>query len=743
MLARRPPWLRELVWILATALVATLLTVVDLELWRASASVPISGAYNDTSFFLSTVKDVVEHGWFWHNPDLAAPFGQSNLDFAASFGDTGHYVIIRALAFVLGDPVVVFNAFYLLCFPLIAVMAFVVLRDLGSARLPALVAGVLFAFLPYHLFRHQNHLFLAAYYAVPLGVWLVIALAEGRTLLDRADRRRTLLTLAACVVVASASNYYAVFTMLALVLVVGLAALAWRSRAMAVQGALVLAAIGVVFALCHAPPVIHVAKHGRDPAVAVRSPGESEAFGLKLAQMVIPRPDHRIGLLARRGESYREQTPLRAEDFSPSLGVVATVGLLVALLALLMTGLGDRGLSLRRRRISLAGAVALVCFLVGTVGGISALIAFELSPQVRGWNRISLFIAFAALLVVALGLTALGERLRDRGRPAWVAGAVAVLVGAIGILDQTSPHDAPGYQVHIPNWRADEAFVHGMEAGLPDGTAVLQLPYVPFPESGPVNGMLDYDLFKGYLHSEHLRWSYAATRGRPEDWQDDARDLTPEALASAATAAGFGAVYVDRAGYADNGAAVIDALTKATGAAPAGVSSEGRLAYYDLRPLAARVASKSTPAQRGAIRDALLHPATAAYGIGFSFGEVADGVPFRWAGPRATLRLGNPLDRSRRVRLTAALTGPAPAPSTVTVALPGAAPQTIRAGADGASLDVVVDVPAGGADVVLSTAGPAAPVAAGAPVRDMRLRVADPKLRDEVLTEDRLTALAR
>ncbi len=741
MLARRSPWLRELVWILATALVATLVTIVDLELWRMSASVPISGALNDTSFFLSTVKDVVEHGWFWNNPDLAAPFGQSNLDFAASFGDTGHYVVIRALGVVLGDPVVVFNAFYLLCFPLAAVTAYVVLRDLGSARLPALVAGVLFAFLPYHLFRHQNHLFLAAYYAVPLGVWLVIALAEGRTLLDRADRRRTAMTLAACVVVASASNYYAVFTMLALVLVVPLAALAWRSRAMAIQGALVLAAVGLVFALLHAPTVIHAAEHGRNPAVAVRSPGESEAFGLKLAQMVIPRPDHRVGLLARRGESYRERTPLRAEDFSPSLGVVATAGLVGVLLVLLVTGLGDRGSSLRRRRLSVAGAVALACFLVGTVGGIGALIAFELSPQVRAWNRISLFIAFAGLLAVALALTALGERLRARGRPAWVAGAIAAAVGVLGILDQTSPRDTPGYQVHIPAWRADEAFVRGMEDRLPDGTAVLQLPYAPFPESGPVNGMLDYDLLKGYLHSEHLRWSHGATRGRPEDWHGVARDIAPEALATAATTAGFGAVYVDRAGYADNGAAVVDALTKLTGAGPAGVSENGRLQFYDLRPVTARVAVRSTPAQRAAIRSALLRPATVAFGDGFSFLEFDGPVPFRWAGPRATLALRNPLDRPRRVRLTATLTGPAAQPSQVTARLPDGSTQTIDAAADGASLDIAVVVPPGGGSISLDTQGPAAPNAVGGPPRDMRLKVADPRVRDEALADDRLAEL--
>lgn len=274
--ARRPSWLAELLWVLATALVATLVTIVDLKLWDASLHIPIAGAFNDATFFLASVKDVVEHGWFTHNPDLGAPLGQSSLDFAASFGDTFHYAIIRLIALFFGDPVVVFNLFYLLCFPLTAVTAYLVARDLGSARVPALVVGVLFTFLPYHLLRQQNHLFLAAYYAVPLGVWLVVSLAEGRTLVGRAaGRRRTIIALAACVVVASASNYYAVFAMLTLLGVVSIAALALRSRAILVQGALVLAAIAIPFGLIHAPPVIYASEHGRNAAIAERSPAES------------------------------------------------------------------------------------------------------------------------------------------------------------------------------------------------------------------------------------------------------------------------------------------------------------------------------------------------------------------------------------------------------------------------------------------------------------------------------------
>jgi phosphoglycerol transferase len=738
--ARRPPWLGELLWVLGTALVATLVTVVDLKLWNASAHVPISSAGGDANFFLASVKDVVVHGWFWHDPGLAAPFGQSNFDFAASFGDTGHYVLVWLLALFLHDPVVVFNAFFLLCFPLIAVTSYLVLRDLGAERIVALVAAVLFAFLPYHLLRQEDHLFLSAYYAVPLGVWLVVALAEGRTLLDRRDRRRTAITLAACALVASASNYYAVFAVLALLLVVPVAALATRSRGMVVQALLVLAAIGVVFGLCHAPPVIYAMQHGRNDAIAVRSPAESEDFGLKLTQMVLPRPQHRVEALALRGRAYEARTPLVAEGFSPALGVVATFGLLGAIVVLLTSGLGAAAVSVRRRRVSIAGAVALACFLVGTTSGISALIAYEVTPQVRGWNRISLLIAFAALLAVALALGWAGERLRGRGRPAWVLGVLAVAVGVVGLLDQTSPQDAPAYAAIGQVWHSDDAFVRAMESGLPRGTAVLQLPYVPYPENGPVNTMADYDLFKGYVHSRHLRWSYAATKGRQADWQAQVQALAPQEIATVATTAGFGAVYVDRAGFADQGAAVDGALTKLTGGPPAGVSADGRLDWYDLRPVAARVDAKTTPAQRAVLRAALLRPVRLTYGPGFSFQESAPGQAFRWAAQDAQLQLANPLGRPRRVHLVATIAGGGTQPSTVTMRLPDGRTQRATTTAAGTSLDVAFTVPRGGGTLRLHTDGPAAPNAPNL-VRDQRLRVINPLLREDVLSVGRIAAL--
>jgi phosphoglycerol transferase len=733
----RPSWLPELLWILATGFVATLVATVDFKLWKMQAHVPIFGASGDGAYYLATVKDVVEHGWFWHNPDLGAPFGQANYDFAAPFGDLVHYVIVELLALLLGDPVLVFNAFFLLCFPLIAMVTYAVMRDLGAAPGVALVAGVLFAFLPYHALRNQSHLFLTSYYSIPLAVWLVVSLAEGRRLFSRDARRRTLLIVGACFVVGAASNYYAVFALVVLLTVVPVAAIARRSPRIVLQGLAVTALVAGTFALCHAPAIVYPLVHGANDNVAQREARESELFGLKLAYMVIPRPEHRVGFMARRGELYFRTTALRSEGFDASLGTVATLGLLAAIIVLLATGLGGAAASVRRSRIAAAGAVALASFVVGTIGGISTLIAYELTPQVRAWNRLSLVIAFTSLLAVALLLTALGDRLRARGRPAWLPGVVVAIVGVVGILDQTSPLDAPAHAAIAAAWKVDEDFAATMQDRFPAGTKVLQLPYMSYPENGPVVALGDYDLLKGYLHSSGLRWTYGAVRGRPSDWLAQHQGLAPDQLAACAAAAGFGAVYVDRAGYADGGAATTAALEKLAGPGTSARSADGRLQFFDLRPAAVRLARRTSAAERSQVKAALLYPLMLGYGAGFSYQELAGTTPYRWAGTDARVTLENPLRGTRTVGYSAQLFGTGPAPSTVTFTLPDGSRRSVQVDDKGRRVSFPLRLGHGDATLRLRTAGPAAPNPPGN-VRDLRVRVQEQAIDYAPLAAPRL-----
>ncbi len=732
---RRPP--AELLWLLATALVATLVAVIDLKLWKMDPDVPIFSPAGDGNYYMATIKDVVEHGWFWHNPDLGAPVGQANYDFPAPFGDLAHYLIVSVLALVLNDHVLVFNAFFLLCFPLIAVVAYAVMRDLGAARLPALVCAVLFTFLPYHVLRNQSHLFLTSYYAIPLGVWLAATIAEGRALIDRAAKRRTLLVVGVCLVAGAASNYYAIFTLCVLAFVVPVAAIARRSRRVAMQGAAVIALVGASFLLCHSPAIVYPMVHGANEAVAQRTAGESELFGLKLAYMVIPRPEHRIDFLARRGQRYFATTPLRSEGFNSAIGLAATLGLAAALVALLSTGIAGAA-SLLRRRIAAAGAVALVAFVVGTIGGVSTLIALELSPQVRAWNRLSIVIAFAALLALALVLTALGEHLRARGRPAWVAAAAAVVVGVLGILDQTTPSDAPAYAPIAAAWKVDDDFGRAMQARFPTGTRVLQLPYMSYPEHGTVVGVGDYDLFKGYLHTHGLKWTYGAIHGRPSDWLAQHPQLEPQQLASAAAATGFGAVYVDRAGYADQGAAITAALGALTGPDRSSRSADGRLQFFDLRPAQARLTRAIAPAERAALRDALLYPATLGFGTGVSYQELDGPTPYRWATADARLTFDNPLAGTRTVTFVARLFGGSAVSSRVRITLPDGSRRFATVESAGEIVSFPLRLKQGRSTMRLQTTGAAAPNPPGND-RDLRLRIQEQRIEYAPLTPDRLT----
>src|SRR5262249_20726255 len=72
----------------------------------------------------------------------------------------------------------------------------------------------------------------------------------------------------------------------------------------------------------------------------------------------------------------------------------------------------------------------------------------------------------------------------------------------------------------------------------------------------------DYEQLKGYLHSQTLRWSFGSMRGRHGDLAHRALAWRPlgEMVQSLALA-GYSGISIDRAGYADSGAALRSSLT--------------------------------------------------------------------------------------------------------------------------------------------------------------------------------------
>ena len=454
------------------------IAVVVLELWAIPDLRVSLSLRGDAPPLLAMIKDLNASGWYFTNPNLGAPFGQELYDFPVYAGDTLHFLVIKAMSLFADQPGLILNAFVLLSYAWCGLVAYVAMRALDVSPAAAVVPAALFAVLPFHFLRDAaGHSLLASYVAVPIGVYLCLAVLTGRPLVG--PRRRTLVTVALCVVIGTTGLYFAALTLMLLGLATVFAA--WRRPAVRTTlagGGTALVTIVVVLALGLAPTALYRHEHGANEKVANRGVADTEYYGLTLAQLVLPPDYHRVGALAGPHDRYTA-APVVAGEGTSWPGTLALAGLALLLLAALSRLAGDRprGL-LADERLSASALLAGAAFVLGTAGGGSAVVAVLFTTQLRGWNRISVVLAFLGLLAVAVAI----DRLRGRVRGAALAGGLAVLL-VIGALDQTSPEFRPPYERVQAKWAADGRFVEAVEERLGGKGDVLQIPYLRFPES--------------------------------------------------------------------------------------------------------------------------------------------------------------------------------------------------------------------------------------------------------------------
>lgn len=512
-----------------------------------------------------------------------------------------------------------------------------VLRSLRVGALAAGVCSVLFALLTYHFFRGESHLLLSAYYGVPLSLYLFLRLLEGAPSpapdSGPAQRRpawlstRYLPILAVCLIVGSDNLYYATFTVVMLLAAV-LVAATIRDRRAVLRGLVLIALIVTAVVANLSPSLLYRAEHGGNRELersAAFTEMSDEAFSLRLANLILPEPNaHFAPLRSLAGRYDREIAPGYCEACYGNLGTVGSVGFLWLILGALGALLGAAGYYARNRLLRSAAVGVLIALAVGTIGGVASLIEVFVTPDIRAWNRISVFIAFLSLLAFALLLDRLRARSRSLRRGATLTGIACVATLVFGVYDQTSDSFIPPYASTALAWRNDQRFVEHIEHSLPAGAAVFQLPYVPFPEGYPETPVGDelatyatkYQPLRGYLHSSSLRWSYGAMKGRPEDWSASLAGQPLGYVLAAVTAAGFDGLWMDESAFeSDKAQAVRAELFGLLRERPA-VNTEQDLLFYDLRPYLARLQQSHTATQLSRLRDQTLHPLRTVCGAG-------------------------------------------------------------------------------------------------------------------------------
>src|SRR5690606_17161453 len=124
--------------------------------------------------------------------------------------------------------------------------------------------------------------------------------------------------------------------------------------------------------------------------------------------------------------------------------------------------------------------------LLATIGGFGSIFALLISPQIRAYNRISVYIAFISLFALAVLIDLLIKKYnKSKLHYTAMVGVICILI-IIGILDQTDRSLIPNYQLLKEEYLNDREFVGNIESSVPESSIIYQLPYVPFPENPPV-----------------------------------------------------------------------------------------------------------------------------------------------------------------------------------------------------------------------------------------------------------------
>lgn len=521
----------------------------------------------DALFSGAGIKTIIDTGWIFTNPFLGAPLTYNLVEYPGS--DTLSFLIIKILSVFSHDYAVVMNCFFFLTFPLTAMTSLFVFKRLGLRTVFAIVASLLFTFIPYHLMRGEGHLYLTTLYVIPVYVLLIISVWE-----DTLSRKVFFWMTMSAIFAASSGIYYAFFACYFLIItgiLIGLYQRQWRP---CLKAGFYIVIIMTTVIINTSPSLFETYKYGHNTELSQREANESETYGLKVSQMLLPVEGHRMHFMRIARQYYDRTAPLVNENNTATLGIIGSIGFIALLFALFIRE------KIQADNWYLLSRLNLSALLLGTIGGIGTMYAYLISPMIRSYNRISVFIAFFAIFSFFFILQFLLKQRQTTNKTSLL---IALLVLFIGLADQVELKRNPDYEAIKTTYESDAKFVAAIEKIMPKNSMIFQLPITSFPENPTINKMKDYDLFKGYLHSHTLHWSYGALRGRQViQWQKKVAAKPASDMLDELAYAGFTGIYIDRNGYVDHGKDIEQQLSTLLKQTPI-VSEDNRLAFYDTR----------------------------------------------------------------------------------------------------------------------------------------------------------------
>lgn len=582
--------------VVAVVLMLALMSVIVyvlMDMKNFDLAYPMSYDGGDGMSYLANAVMLTEGSTVVETDRLGAPYGYAGYDFYASSFHGFDNMLLKILVGITNQPALAVNLLFLLLFPMISLSSYFVLRQMRVKQWVAVGGALTYAFMPYLFMRGMNHFVLASYYFVPVSILYCVWIYQDDNFMCfnkgffKNWKNWFAIILSACI----ANNgiaYYAFFTCFFLV-VTGLVKALKEKKLRYFGKACSLIGFVVLFMLISLIPTLnYILKNGVNDEGVVRTIDGVETYSLKIAQLFMPLNSHGNSYLEGIINEYNEAMPLVNENYMSYLGVMGCIGFLILLVVLFLKNMGDdKPFKVQLEILSLLNIAGI---LLATIGGFGSLFGLLVTAMIRCYNRISIFIAFIAIAAVCILLSVLCDRIWSIEKYGAVVrnciyGGFAAVISFVmlwGIWFQYPGlmYDYMGFKEYFIS---DKEFIESIEARLPEGAMIYQLPYHEYPEGGAVNDMNDYDLWVGYIHSKNLRWSYGGVVGREADnWLRTIDNSDIPDMIKKIKEKGFQGIYIDRRAYEDDELYELESkLEKELGVQPM-ISGNKKLSFFHI-----------------------------------------------------------------------------------------------------------------------------------------------------------------
>ena len=626
---------KAIVFYVLQAVVSIGIIFYSLKLWKYDIKVPLN-YWGDTIYQLLAIKSIIQNGWTFNIPQLSAPYSLSLVSFPVNA--SSDWLIIKILSLFTHEAGLILNIFWMLTFVLTGWTTMFAMEQLKISKTLAFIGGIVYAFLPYAVERNVGHLNLV-YYLIPVVSLFVIKISDIQDEKQSSISKKILLAgCAGCFFQGFNYVYYSFFS-------VGIFIYAFllnQCKKISVKYSAVAIAILITTTVANLVPSIYSWNVGGKPDIGYKHAAEAEIYGAKIRKMLAPSPLNPLSLLSNWGKKDAEAGfPHENENTTVRQGIYCAIGFIL----LICVSIGV--LKTESNLIRTLAYLNLTTLLVITVGGLGAIFNLLVLPDIRCYNRFSVFISFFSLVAISKFIDDLVNKAAKNFRKNIIV--VVICLAFFSLYDQTTSFI---YLLNRQDGDTTAAYeerdiVTTIEKNYPNAKNVFQFPTIGFPILETYNRMESYDHLRPHLWSTRLNWSSPSFSSRHRLWQEKINKISGKNLLDYLVFSNFDLVWVDRYAYQDNADLIVSDLLS-SGAKQLYCLKNPRFAIFDLSDYKKKIITENGDEKFESIHKDLLSTTGIEWGKGFYAEENGTGVtrsewekPFRWANNSCELKIIN------------------------------------------------------------------------------------------------------